>query len=342
MSNVKKQSTAIAIVLALAATAGCKRLASLEGVAGAVSAAITGNSAPAAADDDGDADARLGAKLSHYIDCFNQLSRSVHSSEDRYFEWVDEKKGVTGKEHNVYGVYDVQPEYCEQGLDKANTAKPSLPDVESAAASYRSAIDALVPLVRAANKYYDQKDYEDDHFAKGKEMHGPLVAAFAKFDEADKALSAKVTALNDALGARRLAALAKDPARKLQYLVEQSVADAKKLLPVAKVEKLDQLDESKLAAALTAFETSETNLESFVQKNGQEADKVMSLSSAISAEQDLLKASKALLRRKRDKKDFNKEFFAGQNPELVEGHPAQVVDKYNDFIDRVNSLRYPS
>ena len=85
-----------------------------------------------------------------------------------------------------------------------------------------------------------------------------------------------------------------------------------------------------------------TSREGPAQKNAREADNVTSLSSAISAEQDLLKASKALLRRKRDKKDFNKEFFAGQNPELVEGHPAQVVDKYNDFIDRVNSLRYPS
>ncbi|MGC4091109.1 MAG: hypothetical protein QM756_25185 [Polyangiaceae bacterium] len=64
------------------------------------------------------------------------------------------------------------------------------------------------------------------------------------------------------------------------------------------------------------------------------------LSSMLREERDLLKSGKDLMRRKRDNKDFNKEFFSGSNPKLVEGHPAQVIDKYNTVVRSSNHLRF--
>src|SRR5262249_39563011 len=159
---------------------------------------------------------------------------------------------------------------------KAKGLPPSLPDVEAAAEAYKTAGTEVVPLVQTAYKYYDQKDYQDDKFAKAKEMHGPLSDAFKKFFDADKALDAKVITLKDALDERRLKVLESDPNRKLQYLVEKSLADAKKLLEVAKVAKLEDLDEAKYQAALTAYDTDVTNLETFAAANKAETDKVTS------------------------------------------------------------------
>jgi hypothetical protein len=255
---------------------------------------------------------------------------------------VDEEKGVTGKERNVQGLLQIYgAETCMKGLDKAKGLSPSLPDLEGAAEAYRTAATDLVPLIQAAYKYYDQKDYKDDAFARAKEMHGPLSEAFKRFFEADKALDAKFAVLKDALDERSLKRLESDPNRKLQYLVEKSIADAKKLLDASNVTKLEELDEAKFQAALTAYDTDVTNLETFVGENKAEASKVSSIDSVIRYGQDLVKTSKALIRRKREKKDFNKEFFSGSNPRMVEGHPAQVVDKFNQMIRQTNSLRFP-
>jgi hypothetical protein len=339
------QQITAAFVLSLAALSGCKKLENAAGAAGSAvaqlaSAAETPGAAPAGNDSAEDADGKLGDKLSKYIDCLNNFSDSVRRSHDRYLDWIDEKKGLTGKERNVYGLYTVDPQYCLKNLDEAKGLKPSLPDVETAAETYRAAANDLTPLVAQAYKYYDQKDYEDDKFAKGKEMHGPLLEAFKKFHDADDALSAKVSTLNDALSVRRLAALEKDPNSKLQYLIEKSVADAKKLVAVSTPKTLADLDEAKFTAALEAYDTSVTNLETFATANKAETDHVMTFSSFLSNEQDLVKAAKALGRRKRDKKDFNKEFFSGNAPQMVDGHPAQVIEKFNTVIRDKNGLSW--
>jgi hypothetical protein len=337
-----EKATAAVIALVFLSLPGCKK-DSAPGTAGAASAALAGEqaAAPGGNAPQEDADSQLGEKLHEYIGCFNSLSNSIHSSWDRYLDWVDEKKGITGKERHVYGLYQINgAETCMKGLDKSKGLPPSLPDVESAGEGYRAAATDLLPLVQAAYKYYDQNDYKDDAFAKAKEMHGPLSEAFKKFFEADKALDAKVVTLKDALDERRLKRLESDPSRKLQYLVEKSIADAKKLLEASKVTKLDELDEAKFQAALTAYDTDVTNLETFVGANKAEADKVSSIDSVIRYGQELVKTSKALARRKREKKDFNKEFFSNSNPRMVEGHPAQVIDKFNQLIRQTNNLRF--
>jgi hypothetical protein len=339
----KVRNVALWAAIGLVSIAGCKKVVSLSQVSGALSAAVAGNEAPApaaAAPSAGEADAALGKKLSCFIVCFNRLSSSVRDAEHRYYGWVDEKTGPTGKENDIEGISTLNLDSSMEKLDNAKSLPPALPDIDAAAEAYRAAANKLNPLVKAANDYYEQNDYKDDKFAKGKAMHGPLVAAFAAFDVADKALNEKVTVMNDALGQRRLAVLAKDPGRRVQYLVEQSLADAKKLLAVAEVKKLDELDEAKLGAALTTFETTESNLESYASANKAEADKVSMLDSAISSEKDLLKSAKELLRRKRDNKDFNKEVVEHSNPEFIDGHPAQVISKYNALIDNTNSLSY--
>src|SRR5216683_1660780 len=79
---------------------GCKRI--LQEAIKARQAAADGG-----AGQKSDEDQALGEKLNGYIrDCLNRYSKSVHSAEERYFSWADSKKGPTGKERNVYGVYD--------------------------------------------------------------------------------------------------------------------------------------------------------------------------------------------------------------------------------------------
>ncbi len=113
-------------------------------------------------------DEQLADKLSHYIECLNSLSRGVFSSRERYLSWAS-KDGVTGKERNVYGLYELSdPKYCFKDLAEAKAKPPALPEIEQAAVKYEAAFQALQAKTQPAYAYYDQNDYKDDKFAKGK------------------------------------------------------------------------------------------------------------------------------------------------------------------------------
>lgn len=343
---MNKPVLAAFFVLAFAGSlGGCKQIAEARKAAEALKAAasaVAEAKGPAISSEE-DKDAELGNKLGEYISCMNGTSKRVIDSRNRYLSWVqDEKVGPTGKERNIYGLYDINASTCLPNLDRAKTMPPSLPDIESAAAEYRKALDELDPLVKQADKYYDQKDYKDDKMAKGKELHPQLMNAFAKFEQVSKGFEDRVTALNDQVNARQFTRLEKDPSRRLQYLSQKSLNEAKSLIKQTDIAELKELDLQKYDVALQTYDKALTELEQYASSHKAEVDKTMMFSSYLSSSQNFLKSAKELLRRKRDNKDFNKEFFSKSSPTMVDGHPAQVVEQYNRMIGDSNNLRYGS
>lgn len=323
--------------------AGCKQIAEAKKAAEALKAAasaVADNKGPAGSSED-EKDAQLGNKLGEYINCLNYTSKRVVDSRNRYLSWVkDEKAGPTGKERNVYGLYDINADSCYKSLDRAKAAAPQLPEIESAATEYRKALEELEPVVKQANKYYDQNDYKDDKMAKGKELHGQLMNGFAKFEQVNKGFEDRVTTLNDTVNARQLVRLEKDPSRRLQYLAQRGLNEAKALINLTDIAELKELDQQKYDVALQTYDKTLTEMEQYADTHKAEADKMSMFSSYLSSCKTFLKAAKDLLRRKRDNKDFNKEFFSRSSPELVDGHPAKVVESYNRMINDSNRLRY--
>jgi hypothetical protein len=338
---MKKVSFTVACAVIGATTlTGCKQIAEARKAAEAAASAVADGKAPAISSEE-DKDAALGNKLGEYISCMNGTSKRVVDSRNRYLSWVkDEKVGPTGKERNIYGLYDINADGCFPNLDRAKTMSPALPEVESAAAEYRKALEELDPLVKQANKYYDQDDYKDDKMAKGKALHPQLMNGFAKFEQVSKGFEDRVTALNDTVMARQLTRLEKDPARRLQYLSQRGLNEAKATIKLIDIAQLKELDQQKYDVALQTYDRTLTELEQYAEKNKAEADKVMRFSSYLSSCKTFLKAAKDLMRRKRDNKDFNKEFFSSSSPQMVDGHPAQVIEKYNRMINDSNHLRY--
>jgi hypothetical protein len=322
---------------------GCKQIEEARKAAEALKAAASAVSdakGPVISSEE-DKDAQLGSKLGEYISCMNHTSKRVVDSRNRYLSWVkDEKNGPTGKERNIYGLYEISPQSCFTSLDKAKGMPPSLPEVESAAAEYKKALEELEPIIKQANKYYDQDDYKDDKMAKGKELHPQLMNGFAKFEQVSRGFEDRVTALNDGVNARQLTRLEKDPTRKLQYLSQRSLNEAKAMIQMIDIAELKELDQQKFDVALQTYDKTLTELETYASSHKAEVDKAMMFSSFSSSSKAFLKAAKDLLRRKRDNKDFNKEFFSKSSPTMVDGHPAQVVEKYNRMINDSNNLRY--
>jgi hypothetical protein len=334
---MKRLGTILALLGFAIALDACKLLEQLkksgEAATEAAGSAAQGTSAPSAQEDK---DAELNDKLEGYIYCMNYETRSAFRAKAGYLRDVDAEKGPTGKETGIY-VQELNSDACLKRIDDAKAKPPSLPDVEALAADYKTALTELDKLTKTAHAYYDQKDYKDDKFAKGMALHKPLMAAFAAFEKADKPFEDKVTALNDGINQRRLARLANDPARRLEYDIAKSVDDAKGLVHFAEVDSLEKVDAAGLNTALAKYEKSYDELTAYADGHAAETDKVTMFSSFRSASADYLKSAKELMRRKRDNKGFKGEVLP---PELIDGHMAQVLSKYNDMINASNNLRY--
>jgi hypothetical protein len=335
---------ALTLALSLVSTTGCKRV--VKGIIKANQTAASGASASGEDPPNGGSESEddaLGEKLNAYIDCINSVSGRVHDSERRYFSWADEKKGPTGKERNIYGLYSISdPTSCVNGVTKAKTAKPSLPKLEEAGAAYTAAASKAFPLLKEANDYYNQKNYQDDKMAKGKELHPKLVALFDEFDKADTAMRAEVHTLNRQLKERTLANLEKTEGKKIPYLHSHLMLLAEDVVKLGDAGKLEAIDLPKLTAKIDEYEKAVNELSTYVGAHKDEAGKFMMIDSLVSEAKDYLVAAKELMRRVRDKTPYStgeKMNLGGAGEWMVNGSPGKLVHEYNDLVGRSNSVR---
>lgn len=278
--------------------------------------------------------ASMTEKLQPYIECYNDISGRAHDSQARYLSWVNEKAGPTGKEKIVYGLYTISGEAdCAKGVEAAAKMEPHDAALESAGASYAAAVTELAPLLKEANDYYDQKDYQDDKMAKGKAMHQKLMAAWSKFAAADKKLDDVVSALNDKAQLEELAAIEKSEGKKWRYYVLSAMAKAKALMRAEG--NASAAEPPKITDALAAYEAAVKDLEQYPSSN---KDKIGS--SFISSTKNFLASAKGLMRRIRDKTPFStgeKMLMQSQGGAwMVEGSLARVNRDYNQLVEAFN------
>lgn len=290
-----------------------------------------------------DADQLLGQKLDHPIDCINGASLGVTRSHERYLGWVkDPKVGPTGKEMNVYGLYEVQAfqvEACKKALAAlASTPEPPTPDLEKAAVDYAAKLDAVVPLVAEAFKYYELKNYQDDGFAKAKAMHGPLIAAFEAFEVSATALHEQVGKLKSGLAERELDRVERTLGKKLLWHRQKYMLLAKRVVDLGDVEDA-KIDLAKLEAATRELEDLHSAMEAYAKANPGEAQGMYSMFAGNAL--DLLKAAKELHRRLRDKTPWSRGdlmMLEANSAWMVNGSQAKLLRKYNDLVSSSNTL----
>lgn len=283
-------------------------------------------------------DATLGAKLDAYIECSNRHSNMALKSRDRYLSWLQSaEKGPTGREDIVYGLYSLyDPADCYAAIESAAAQPPDLPPLEQAAARYADALRELKRVTDPAHDYYDLEDYRDDDFARGKQMHAGLMQAWAAFAAASDAMTAEVTELKAGLIERDLARLREDPARQRDYAARMLLFRARQMVDLGAVPQ-DALDLEAFQASVSAYE--EAYRGAMKYENDVGAEKALP-SPVLSNARELLKTGKAYVRRARDgfRYDTGEQMFLEDSPEMVEGHPAQLVSEFNQLIEWSNSM----
>ncbi len=328
-------ATAFTLALSLA---GCDQFveAIQQGAEAAANEGVAG-AQPMTEDD------KLGAKLNPYIECINNTSRRVQDSGQRYRSWIDPEKGLTGTEQNVYGLYEVdEQKTCIDGIKTSAEAEPRDEELEKAAADYAAAFGEVQPLIAEAHKYYQEKNYEDDKFAKGKELHPKLEAALNKFAEADLKLRSAVQSRNDALQQRELERVEKEEGRKLRFHTRNVMAKAKSLVEASNIPDWKDLDLAKYEPVFEEFEKALDECEKYTKEHKAEADSITMFSSFTSEATEFKMAAKELIRRKRDNKEYtdSDKMWLDSSPERIEGHPAKVSQTYNDLVSTSNGLNW--
>ena len=272
-------------------------------------------------------------KINAYVGCLNRLSARSFQSRSRYFSWVKNKNGPTGKERIIYGTYTIyDTSGCRKNVEKANTLEPRDAALEAAASTYADAVSKLEPLLKEADDYYSAEDYKDDKMAKGKALHPRLVAAWDAFASADRELRKGVETINDRRALEKLAEIESKEGRKARYHVEALMIQAKRVLRAADAAKPDVAE---ITAALNDYESIVKAAEQVPADGG---GKIGSL--FISTAKSFLVTGKQLMRRIRDKVPYSSgdRMMLGNAGSgwMVEGSPPRLLRDYNQLIGAYN------
>ncbi len=298
----------------------------------------------AAADSNLASDQAMLQKLAGYIDCINDHSNWVTKSRKRYFSWLKSpENGPTGKEEVVYGLYTLQDNRrCREAVAKAAALPPPDADLEQAAAAFVETLVAAEFVVKEADNYYALENYKDDDMRRGKTMHPQLVAAYAAFEAASGVLYSHVVGLQDAISERHLQRLAQDPAQRAEYLIENLMMRAKQCVDSADGIGEKTFAREPFAIAVDALEQAWREFDEYREANPDHPQTAFRHSTFGSAAFDLLKSTKAARRREAAgfKFDDGEQILIDASAaQLVDGHPVQLIEKYNSFISAANSAR---
>lgn len=294
---------------------------------------------PAGAQTTNDPDAAVGQKLQAAIACINRLSDRAFESRSRYVDWAGDKAQMKKKPRNVLGLYTIyETDDCAKGVSDAKAVAPAQPEIESASEAYVKAVQALEPLLKDADDYYEQENYRDDKFAKGKEMHPKLLAAWDEFGKADTALRGIVAKIGDERQLAELANVEKTEGKKARYHIMNTFLQAKTLMHLETDVEMKKMDLPKVQQQIAAYEQALKDLEAF--NDGEGAGKIDSF--YLSSAKDVLVTAKGLMRRVRDKEGFSEgDMMMLSQPGagwMIEGSQPRLIRDYNQLVDNYNRM----
>lgn len=321
--------------LAALAAAVSVFLVACGGKPSAAPAASADGKAPAA-QAPSDPDEALTRKLNAYIECFNKVDADIHRGAQSYVGWMkDPAAGPTGKETSVYGpaqIDEYDMKVCDAPMTEAIAAKPALPALDAAAKRYAAALKTLQPIGNQVRDYYEREDYQDDQFAKGKQLHAPLMAALSEFGEASEAFSHELDVQNDAAQREQLKAMEKAEGRTREFYRLSMMLEAKDIVAVLQE---DEFETAKATALLDGF--NKLSDEAHAKVADQEPGK-LDWNSFETAAENFRKEGKARIKRVAEKTPYSRmEQGWLDNPTLApEGSPGRLLKRYNELVFQSN------
>lgn len=359
MLTARLGTAALALALTLGAatgTLGCKKLFKRKSKVDGGATATAATASKLSAQDE--ADEQMQDKLDAYVTCLNTLSSPVHRTRSRYFSWVNPKTGPTGRERRVLGLFDLpkqSAQKCTAELAKAKTLPPNDLKLEAAGDAFAKTVMELDTLIDEVFTYYENKNFKDDKFAKGKAMHPRLMAAFSAFSVADTNMHAALDAVTKPLAERALARIEREEGKKFRYHRKHVLLTARRVVEAGDpIGDDDDIDFASYNATFTELDGALNDLQLYgeLHKNDLDAQTNPAWPLAKSnfsqfdrAAEAYRKKAREYMRCLRDAPARAKTPAGKVDPDKMgpcpDGRPRDVVAKYNAFIRTSNAHQFP-
>lgn len=277
------------------------------------------------------------------VGAINRTSNHALSGWRNYARQFNPERGPTGREASAM-VDTLDHSWVRESINalKAASADAQTKDaLVEASTRYATAVELLIPLTVEAHRYYQQQDWKDDKFAKAKEMHPKLVAAYREFAAADSALTAEVRRVGDLRHQARLAKL-KASGQMLRHDVQLNLRQARDMIEfleaqMTKVKRPQDMDLAGIKERIDAYDATLAALRQAAAQGPERANKEFgyrahNFNSYLSYADGLLRTAKDILRAGRDRTPM---------PELSHPHAPggnALAGHYNDMVGTVNGL----
>lgn len=216
---------------------------------------------------------------------------------------------------------------CIEGLERAVAATPALPAVDAAARVFGAALTRVDHVTRMVH----------DAPAEGPAQHAELLAAFAAFDTAQRALFDEALQANHVLGRAQLVERAAKDGRTLPLLVDEVAFAAEGVVRFATVApaQLGELDVPAFTAALLELEVAIDEMVTAASADEDAPRRVNGYHQIEDHAEALVIAGRELAARARARVAFTPEEqlrLAAGNEAGVVGTPAAMAEAYNQLL----------
>ena len=283
----------------------------------------------------------ISEKMSVYIECYNDIDEDIYRSIKYYARWLDDLKvGPTGKEKSVGGITDVSAEFdkCLANMTHVSSLKPSLDPIDNLALPYINSSIKLAEVINKMNKYYEQQDYKDDAFAKGKALHTQFIQALAAFKPASDAYSEAIHEINNRRQEQQLKTIEAKEGKSFDYYSLSIMLTSKKVNQALEADKFDTDAAMKLVQDL-GEQIEQLKSNQGETKKGPRMREIRAPTFIEAAEKYLLDA-KTRVRRVRDNTPLTsgEAMLMDGAPQMVDGSFEHLMASYNQLVRWFNTL----
>ena len=273
-------------------------------------------------------------KLNAYVGCINRLSERSYDSRRRYFSWVRDKNGPTGRERIIYGLYTIyDTSDCRKNVEKANALEPRDAALEAAASGLRRGRDqARSRCSRRPTTTTPRRTTRTTRWPRARRC----IRAWSRRGMRSPAPTRRCAAASkpSTTSARRSGSprSSSSEGRSARYHVEALMIQAKRVLRAQDAAKPD------IAAITQALGEYEATVKSAEQLAGSGDGKIGSI--FIGSAKSFLTSAKQLMRRIRDKVPYSqgdRMMINAGGGEMIEGTPQRLMRDYNRLIEAYNS-----
>lgn len=275
-------------------------------------------------------------KYNNYIDFNNRGLNRIQEEANTYINEMGQDQNLNKKEEYTSGTnYSNWDE-----IKKLPQEAPAMQEFDDIAKELIPVAENLDNLLKLAREYYRAKDYKDDQYAKGQELHTKILAEINKFESLNSKFSQALEDRQRVLRAEQMEK-AKKEGDEVKYNLINVATKMDKILDELNAEKISaanvlSTDLTKIKPLYEEYNQAQKALRDAVN-NAKDKDKLRNIDDYVRKTTEFKLEVINLIDRVENKKTLDN--FYLRNPENARGTPEKLADIQQSATNSYNRIR---